>query len=529
MSHLAIAEIHFSNRRYRPSAAYYDSAITSLNKDFPNYKQIETKKKSLDELISKYLIIERYDSLLRMSRLSSDELDKAVMAMIAKEEEDLRKKKEKEALDLIIANTSGLNTQSGAGGQQAGAGNGLWYFYNPSTKGFGFSEFRKILGDRKLEDNWRRKNKQTILPVVEEKIDSTKIDASGKPIVMTREDSIAASKKRLLANLPKDDEQKQAFADSVMEAFYDIGLIYKERLKDLRAAADTYEEFLQKYPNSKNEATIYYQLYRIYLALPDAPKAEKYKSLILTKFPESDYALLISDPETFKKENLSQDAANKYYAETYRLYKARQFEEALTRCKTAETRYEKNELSARFALLKALIIGNLRDVSAFRESLQNVIATYSTDTVKVKAEQLLKSLDRVQGIGPKEGEPAKPTFIYKADTLHYYVVLVENKTMNLNDFKIKLSNFNSQYFSLKSLNVQSRFLGTNYQVITIQKFDNRKEGMDYVAVINDDDEVFRDMDMQMLETFIITEANYNLLMKDANVSEYVDFYKRVYE
>jgi len=211
------------------------------------------------------------------------------------------------------------------------------------------------------------------------------------------------------------------------------------------------------------------------------------------------------------------------------LYKARQFDQALANCKIAETKYERNELSARFALLKALIIGNMRDVTAFRESLQNVIATYSTDTVKVKAEQLLKSLDRVQGIGPKEIGPAKPTFIYKADTVHYYVVLVENKTLNLNDLKIKLSNFNTKFFSLKGLDISSRILGTNYQVIAIQQFENRKEGMDYVSLINDDDEVFLDMDMQIIETFIITAANYTMLMKEANVSEYVDFYKRVYE
>jgi hypothetical protein len=92
-----------------------------------------------------------------------------------------------------------------------------------------------------------------------------------------------------------------------------------------------------------------------------------------------------------------------------------------------------------------------------------------------------------------------------------------------------LSNFNTKLFSLKGLDISSRILGTNYQVIAIQQFENRKEGMDYVSLINDDDEVFLDMDMQIIETFIITAANYTMLMKEANVSEYVDFYKRVYE
>ena len=36
---------------------------------------------------------------------------------------------------------------------------GKWYFYNPATLSFGLSEFTKKWGKRKLEDDWRRKNK----------------------------------------------------------------------------------------------------------------------------------------------------------------------------------------------------------------------------------------------------------------------------------------------------------------------------------------------------------------------------------
>ena len=34
-----------------------------------------------------------------------------------------------------------------------------WYFYNPTALNFGYSEFEKKWGIRKLEDNWRRKRK----------------------------------------------------------------------------------------------------------------------------------------------------------------------------------------------------------------------------------------------------------------------------------------------------------------------------------------------------------------------------------
>ena len=43
-----------------------------------------------------------------------------------------------------------LNITSGGG----------WYFYNPSAISLGYSEFNTRWGNRKLEDNWRRKNKE---------------------------------------------------------------------------------------------------------------------------------------------------------------------------------------------------------------------------------------------------------------------------------------------------------------------------------------------------------------------------------
>lgn len=532
MSYLAIAEINFKNRQYRQSAAYYDSAVTNLNKDYPDYKMIELKKNSLAELVQKYNVIERYDSLLRMSNLSEEDLDKAMNEIIRKEEEKRRIEKEKQAQAAALAASGAGGGTGTAGNTFNSGGNGLWYFYNPSAKGFGFSEFRKIWGERKLEDNWRRKNKQAVAPVISNEPDSDSTVVDEPEVQMTREDSIAKAKEKLLKDLPKDDEQKQAFADSVMRAFYDIGLIYKERLKDLKAAAETYEEFLTKYPGSKNEATIYYQLYRIYLAIPNAQLADKYKNLILNNYPDSDYAALIRDPEFFKKENLSQDAANRFYEETYRMYQAKQYTEALERCKMAETRYEGNDLSARFALLKALITGKLKDVEAFRMSLQSVVAKYPADTVRVKAEQLLNALDRVQGIAKPdsvEAAPAAPKFRYKADTVHYFVILVENVRTDLNDLKIALSDFNTEFFSLKNLKVGARLLGTNYQVLTTEKFDNKNEGMGYLSLMNDDDYVLKDMDRQLLEIFIITPENYNTLMKEANVDEYIEFFRKVYE
>lgn len=525
MSYLAIAEIYFDQREYRIAAAYYDSTISSLQKDFPDYKIIENKRNSLAELVKMYEKIELYDSLLSMAKLNPAELDKKAEQIFKKEEEARRKQKEKDAILAAKLAASGGNTSAAPGI----AGNGSWYFYNTSTMSFGYTEFRKVWGDRKLEDNWRRSNKQTVAPISgNPDEDTTGSDVAKEEIKLTREDSIALIRKKLEKSVPKNDTMLRAYADSVMEGYYDLGLIYKERLADLKKAAETYEDFLKRYPNNSNEPTIFYQLYRIYLAMPDNAKAEDYKNRLISKYPNSEYTQIVTDPEFFKRESLSKSEAVKFYEETYRLYQARQYAEVINRCRTSETRYQGNALAPKFALIKALAIGQTRDVDAFKSSLQFVVKNYPTDSVKTKAAELLNSLSKFQGTGTKDSVAA-PTFSYKADTLHYYVVMVESVTLNLNDVQTRLSDLNTLYYSLKDLKINPRLLGKNYQIVSVQVFLNRKEASDYMKMIDDDDLIFQEIDPNILDTFIISAANFNTLMKNSKVEEYLDFYKRVYQ
>jgi tetratricopeptide (TPR) repeat protein len=534
LSHLAIAEIYFRNREYRTSAAYYDSAVTFLSKEYENIKQVENKRNSLAELVKKYEKIQLYDSLLQISKLSKEEIDKKVEEQIKREQEQRKKQKEKEAAqaalqaakDAIAANSSG-NTSGPAAG-----GNGLWYFYNPSAMSFGLKEFKKLWGERKLEDNWRRSNKQTTAPVNNgsANTDDTSGVAKKDEKAMTKEDSIAADKKRLTELIPNSDEQKKAYADSVLEAFQDLGMIYKEKLGDLKEAAATYEDFLNRYPGNQYEPRTLYQLFRIYLTLKDQTKADKYKQLILTKYPDSEYARIISDPEFYKQQNLGKKEAEIYYAETYRLYQARQYVEVLNRCRIAETKYVGNALMPKFALLKAMSIGQTKDVVGFRMSLQDIIKSYPDDGAKTKAQELLDGLDKAQGIAPKDtAAPKAELYLYKPDTTHFYVVAFEDAKMNLNDFKSTLSDFNTEFFSTKNLQISSKIAGTNYQIVVVQQFDNKKSAQNYTKIIDDDDVVFANMDMNIIDSFVISIDNYGNMLREGKVEEYIQFFKKVYQ
>ena len=56
-----------------------------------------------------------------------------------------------------------------------------WYFYNSMTKNQGKNEFQRRWGARKLEDDWRRRNKTTFSLTEEEGLEDETEGESGLP------------------------------------------------------------------------------------------------------------------------------------------------------------------------------------------------------------------------------------------------------------------------------------------------------------------------------------------------------------
>ena len=81
-------------------------------------------------------------------------------------------------------------------------------FYNPSAISFGYSEFITKWGERRLEDNWRRKNKRQIIINDEE-------DGEEKDIY---------SQEYYMDLIPFTDSAKSATIDLIVESFLSVGI-----------------------------------------------------------------------------------------------------------------------------------------------------------------------------------------------------------------------------------------------------------------------------------------------------------------
>ena len=76
--------------------------------------------------------------------------------------------------------------------------------------------------------------------------------------------------------IPFTDSAKSAAIDLIVESFYQLGLIYKEELKDFNEAVNAFETLIEAYPKNKYEPLSYYQLYTSCKLLNDDSSAEEY-------------------------------------------------------------------------------------------------------------------------------------------------------------------------------------------------------------------------------------------------------------
>jgi hypothetical protein len=305
--------------------------------------------------------------------MTPEEREKMVDDLIAAENKEKerqkqlaeeQKLKEGEANDLKNQAMFNENTRNRP---QSQANVGAWYFYNQSTVSFGFNEFTKKWGERKLEDNWRRKNKQSISLETEEE------DNLDAPDLTAYNDSIAKldDKKRkeaYLSNVTMSDTAIASSNKKMIDAYYSIGIIYREQLKEYRLSIEAFETLLKRFPGNKYEQACYFNLYRTYKLVKDDEKSNYYKDILINNYPESEFTKQVLNPNYWRDKQKKTEILEVFYENTYKAYHNRQYDSVIERKSTAEELYPKNRLMPKFEYLKALSIGKIKRHNRFRSS-----------------------------------------------------------------------------------------------------------------------------------------------------------------
>ena len=531
LSYLKLGEINFDQANYTASGGYYDSTMITLPKDYKGYAAISKRKETLETLVSYIRAIQREDSLQRIAKMTDSQRNSFIEKMISKiEAEEEKKKEELEALSAQNANPNNTTTIPNNGLPPTSTGvKGEWYFYNQTTLSFGINDFIKKWGNRKLEDNWRRSQKSL-------SFDNQTTDNDTTEQVTNNKTKTSSNKKNVeyyLTDLPLSDSLLRKSNRRIIDAYYNLGSTYKEELNNNKKAIATFEELNNRFVDHKYKVATYFQLYRIFTSVKNQAQADLYKNKILNEYPNSEYAQIIKNPKYIADKNAQKDEVELFYTDTYNEYSSNNYSSAFIKCNESETKFGKNDFSAKFAFIRAMCIGKLKGVDSLEVALKQVQIFYPKDPVSKQAQDILEVIYNMK----HPSEATANGAIIKTDTFsldltvpHYVIAVCPDDVAIANGFKSALADYNNNFYSIADLSITSSLFGSTNQITTVKMFKNAHDALEYIDNLYKDKTVFSGkVKTELFNIMAISEDNLPKFYKKKQVSYYKPFYDDHYK
>lgn len=516
-AYYVIAKAVYDNMDYVSSKHYFDSTLTVMPKTDIRFKEAKTMVGNLQEIATHLQTVSLQDSLLKLSDLPREELEKMAKKILAEE---------------IAANKKTTSNPSKSANPPAPTGGNInlssnFYAYNPIQVQKGIQDFKKTWGEIKLEDNWRTSASRAYSKQIEGVADDKDKDEYSD-INLTDVDF-----KRIMGNVPLTLAQKDRSYGMIKNALMQLGILFRTNVENYEKSIEALSSLNERFPFHENEAESYYYLYLSYKDIGNFEKSEFYKRELLKKYPDSKFAKILTDPEFVKKLVAESNSLVKYYDITYALFEKGYYAEVQKRVKEAFDTYGPNNTFApKFALLNSFCAGFLESDEAYQNGLREVVVKYPNTPEAIKAAEILRFLtgdpNALNIVSPDEDIEK---FKSEDDKRHYVaIVLYSYDDETLQKAKISVSNYNKNYHKQERLQLNDIILSKEEQtqLILVKTFDNKAKSMDYYNGVLKNKDAFISEPQLIYELFPITPANYREMLKQRTHNNYKIWFNREY-
>lgn len=498
-------DIYYEQRAYAQAQPCYREAVTILTAENPEYARIQKRSEVLDELIVAYEQAQLQDSLQRLGHMTEEEqraiVDRIIADLIAAEKADSTKQAQQER-DATIAGPSlrSVDTRNMLGGGNAQKGE--WYFYNPQLIQQGKQDWIRKWGNRKLEDNWRRQNKQVI---VNDEMAAAPNDENGElsPDSLTL-DSTAVQPQKIetddhkpeyyLQQIPRTP-QDYAVSDSLWrEAMVALYYIYRDKVEDETLAEETLRALSERFPGHPCLADILEDL-RLRALRNDTA----YIAGMLKMLAEQD----------------------SLYAATYVAYTKGQYATVKTNKQYAQKEFPQSKLIPRFLFLNAVAVARTEGQKAFIAELQELVANYGETELGAMAKDMLAMMG--QGMESKKGgatgdlaelrgqttddtdqtDTSDSTLVWSEDRKQPSIVLLILPTADeeaLNELLYEVALFNFSQFLIRDFDLQKMPVFKEGCALRVSGFADLDEAEWWVDLVK------KNSDMQLVLAGVTIQA-----------------------
>lgn len=519
--YLRLGQIYYDSlKKYSLAKAYYDSAVNALPPDTENLVAIKKLQEVLADFVEFTSTIQLQDSFLRLAEMDTSILRKQIDSSRRASEAIASLKKEKK---IRSGSNDARENATGTFYAEERTTTSDWYFGNFSAVSVGQTEFQRIWGPLKLEDNWRRSVKTSAapddLPVTAGKTD---IPVSEKAMAEVKTEN-ADPFMEVYQQLPITLEQKDSAFAKIEKAYLKLGDLYYFRLEEKDNALITYQTLLNRFPKSRFAPET---LYKLYLAAKETsnPDFENYKSRLISEYPGSTYARLLINPNYLAETTATIDKQKALYKQAYSNFTSGEF---IASSKSLDDAIALGETDfiPQAQLLKIMITGKTEDATRYQYELDEFIKKYPAHSLKSFAEKLRQSSDEVL----KKLEMEKGIRYFRNPNTTHQLVIIHQKSYNLSTILVeKLDEINLRRFKEKKLTVSNLVLDNEQTSTSVIDFPDQNTALDYMKEIKRELLTAKQLINYKFDIFVITPDNFGVLYRTKALREYLSFYDRNY-
>ena len=484
-----LGDLNFDYSEYSLAGSYYDSTLLNLKENSKPFREIKRKRDNLEDVIYYETIARDNDSILNVVAMSDYEKESYFQSYI----ETL--KAEGEALkkaDKYSENSFGPS-------QNLGFQNGKsFYFYTPTTVAFGKNEFIRIWGDRALETNWRWSSKSTQ--------SDSKVDNEIAKVAEEQQQK-RFSVEYYLTQLPSQENVLDSISKERNFAYYQLGLIYKDKFKEYKLAKDKLEQLLNQNPEERLILPAKYNLYKVY-ALLDLKRLQALaKADIIKNHPDSRYAEILLNPESalLNNENSPETLYNNLFAQ----FESGEYQQVIEGCDLQIVRLDGDQIIPKLELLKVTAKARLFGFESYKEGLNFVALNYPSSIEGKKAarmyETVIPQLESAEFVQDSTQTNFKTIFKFETSETDEIKTFEETLSTAIEDV---------DYFKLS---VSKDRYDTNTIFVVVHGLKSVQGAFGFVEILKDKN------DLEISKPFFgISSKNYQTVQIHKNLEAYLE-------
>ena len=510
------------DKDYLQAKLYYDSVMLDLPLNYTSYDNVASMSESLSQHYLYYNTITTNDSLMQFANLSTDEIERLAerLALQKKEEYEnelarLKAAEEKASKGNLFQNIIGRGNPAG--------GTNSWYFYNSSAISQGQLEFRRVFGNRQLEDNWRRSQRANFQNISEpafasiqnEQIDSVAVDSGF---------DVEGFKADFIASIPNTPEKQAEFREQVKESLFEKGKILKLEFNENQLAFDAFTNLLKRFPGSEFEPEALYYLFLI--ANEIDYEAREFENMLKANYPNNMFTMALSNPESLNEMDEISEKLQDVYKTAYLLYEAEQFAEAKSLLRGVYLDYPLSEFSDNIRYLELMNIAKSESELVFRESL----VAFQTDFPESELSTMATKLDSLYS-GRREQLFAQVANSYQTGEVapfYLMVTLTDEMAQQSDVFTENVLRMALEMFPDTMLKEDNLNLGGEIPMMVFSGFDTFEQSMRLWQQIQGIELIKSNTQKGNFYTFVIDNRNLERLYQNLDVADYVTFFEQMY-